>query len=38
MALKRARAVVVGLGGTGGAVALALAASGVGRLHCVDPD
>ncbi|MEU8023406.1 MULTISPECIES: ThiF family adenylyltransferase [Micromonospora] len=38
VALKRARAVVVGLGGTGGAVALALAASGVGRLHCVDPD
>ncbi|WP_405107379.1 ThiF family adenylyltransferase [Micromonospora sp. NBC_01405] len=38
LALKRSRAVVVGLGGTGGAAALALAAGGVGRLHCVDPD
>jgi molybdopterin/thiamine biosynthesis adenylyltransferase len=36
--LKRARVVLVGLGGTGGAAALALAASGVGRLHCVDSD
>lgn len=36
--LKRARAVVLGLGGTGGAAALALAASGVGRLHIVDSD
>jgi molybdopterin/thiamine biosynthesis adenylyltransferase len=36
--LKRARVVLVGLGGTGGAAALALAASGVGWLHCVDSD
>jgi molybdopterin/thiamine biosynthesis adenylyltransferase len=36
--LKRARVVLVGLGGTGGHAALALVASGVGRLHCVDGD
>jgi molybdopterin/thiamine biosynthesis adenylyltransferase len=36
--LKRSRVVVIGLGGTGGAAAMALAASGVGRLHCVDGD
>ncbi|MGE5156218.1 MAG: HesA/MoeB/ThiF family protein [Betaproteobacteria bacterium] len=36
--LKRSRVVVIGLGGTGGAVATALAASGVGWLHCVDGD
>jgi molybdopterin/thiamine biosynthesis adenylyltransferase len=36
--LREARAVVVGLGGTGGTAALALAASGVGTLHCVDGD
>lgn len=36
--LRSARAVVVGLGGTGGTAALALAASGVGQLHCVDYD
>ncbi|NAS21634.1 ThiF family adenylyltransferase [Herbidospora sp. NEAU-GS84] len=38
LALKRARVVVVGLGGTGSHAAWALAAIGVGRLHCVDPD
>jgi len=38
LALRRARAVVLGLGGTGGTAALALAAGGVGRLHCVDSD
>lgn len=36
--LKAARVVVLGLGGTGGTAALALAASGVGRVHCVDGD
>ncbi|MCT9929499.1 HesA/MoeB/ThiF family protein [Planotetraspora sp. A-T 1434] len=36
--LKRARVVVIGLGGTGSHAAWALAASGVGRLHCVDAD
>jgi molybdopterin/thiamine biosynthesis adenylyltransferase len=38
LALRRARVTVAGLGGTGGHAALALAASGVGRLHCVDHD
>ncbi len=36
--LRRAGVTIVGLGGTGGVAALALAAAGVGRLHCVDPD
>lgn len=36
--LRNARVVVAGLGGTGGTAALALAASGIGRLHCVDDD
>jgi molybdopterin/thiamine biosynthesis adenylyltransferase len=36
--LRGSRAVVVGVGGTGGHAALALAASGVGSLHCVDRD
>lgn len=38
LALLRARVTVVGVGGTGGVVALALTASGVGRIHCVDSD
>ncbi|GII84005.1 hypothetical protein Ssi03_19950 [Sphaerisporangium siamense] len=38
LALKKARVVVLGLGGTGSHAAWALAAAGVGRLHCVDPD
>ncbi|MBM2616517.1 ThiF family adenylyltransferase [Actinoplanes sp. LDG1-06] len=36
--LKRASVTVLGLGGTGGTAALALAASGVGRLHLIDGD
>jgi molybdopterin/thiamine biosynthesis adenylyltransferase len=36
--LRRARVTVAGVGGTGGVAAMALAASGVGRLHCVDGD
>ena len=36
--LGRASVTVAGIGGTGGVAALALAAAGVGRLHCVDPD
>ncbi|WP_237322579.1 ThiF family adenylyltransferase [Streptomyces sp. JJ36] len=36
--LRAARVLLIGLGGTGGAAAQALVASGVGRLHCVDPD
>jgi molybdopterin/thiamine biosynthesis adenylyltransferase len=38
LALGAARAVVVGLGGVGSAAALALTVSGVGRVHCVEPD
>ncbi|MEV6983010.1 ThiF family adenylyltransferase [Sphaerisporangium sp. NPDC051017] len=38
LALRNARVVVLGLGGTGSHTAWALAAAGVGRLHCVDPD
>ncbi|WP_033354297.1 HesA/MoeB/ThiF family protein [Kitasatospora aureofaciens] len=37
-ALDRSRVLLVGLGGTGGYAAQALVASGVGHLHCVDPD
>jgi molybdopterin/thiamine biosynthesis adenylyltransferase len=36
--LKTAHVVLLGLGGTGGTAAAALAASGVGRLHCIDGD
>ncbi len=36
--LRDARVIVAGLGGTGAMAALALALSGVGRLHCIDPD
>ncbi len=36
--LRNARVVLVGVGGTGSSAALALAASGIGRLHCIDPD
>jgi molybdopterin/thiamine biosynthesis adenylyltransferase len=36
--LRDARVTILGVGGTGGIAALALAAAGVGRLHCVDPD
>ncbi|WP_369391637.1 ThiF family adenylyltransferase [Streptomyces sp. CG1] len=36
--LRRARVLLIGVGGTGGAAARDLVASGVGRLHCVDPD
>ncbi|GAB3441850.1 ThiF family adenylyltransferase [Actinophytocola sediminis] len=36
--LRRARVVVLGLGGVGGAGALALTISGVGHVHCVDGD
>ncbi|MEV6111995.1 ThiF family adenylyltransferase [Streptomyces sp. NPDC052109] len=36
--LRRARILLVGVGGTGGAAARDLVASGVGRLHCVEPD
>ncbi|MFC4585546.1 HesA/MoeB/ThiF family protein [Sphaerisporangium corydalis] len=36
--LKHSRVLVLGLGGTGSHVAWALAACGVGRIHCVDRD
>jgi molybdopterin/thiamine biosynthesis adenylyltransferase len=36
--LRRARALVLGVGGTGGAEAQILVASGVGSVHAVDPD
>lgn len=36
--LREARVLLVGVGGTGGHAAQALVASGVGNLHCVDPD
>ncbi|WP_018680146.1 ThiF family adenylyltransferase [Actinokineospora enzanensis] len=36
--LRQARVVVIGIGGTGSIAALNLAQSGVGELHCVEPD
>jgi molybdopterin/thiamine biosynthesis adenylyltransferase len=36
--LRDSRVVLAGLGGTGAMAALALAASGIGRLHCIDAD
>jgi molybdopterin/thiamine biosynthesis adenylyltransferase len=36
--LRGARVVLIGVGGTGASAALALAASGVGHLHCIDAD
>jgi molybdopterin/thiamine biosynthesis adenylyltransferase len=36
--LRQARVTVVGIGGVGSAAALALVSSGVGWVHCVDPD
>ncbi|WP_020116435.1 ThiF family adenylyltransferase [Streptomyces canus] len=36
--LRAARVLLIGVGGTGGHAAQALVASGVGHLHCVDPD
>ncbi|WP_327109803.1 ThiF family adenylyltransferase [Nocardia sp. NBC_01730] len=36
--LSRSRVLLIGVGGTGGAVAQGLVASGVGYLHCVDSD
>ncbi|ONF61742.1 ThiF family adenylyltransferase [Amycolatopsis keratiniphila] len=36
--LRQARVVVIGVGGTGSTAAVDLALSGVGELHCVEPD
>ncbi|MFI5810851.1 HesA/MoeB/ThiF family protein [Streptomyces sp. NPDC051643] len=36
--LGSARVLLIGVGGTGGHAAQSLVASGVGHLHCVDPD
>ena len=36
--LRASRVLLIGVGGTGGHAAHALVASGVGHLHCVDPD
>ncbi|NEA39798.1 ThiF family adenylyltransferase [Streptomyces sp. SID11385] len=38
LALRAGRVLLIGLGGTGGAAARDLVASGVGHLHCVEPD
>jgi molybdopterin/thiamine biosynthesis adenylyltransferase len=36
--LKQSRVAVLGLGGTGGAIAMSLAAAGVGSMRCIDFD
>ncbi|MER7170791.1 HesA/MoeB/ThiF family protein [Streptomyces mesophilus] len=36
--LRKARVLLLGLGGTGGYAAQTLVASGVGHIHCVEPD
>jgi molybdopterin/thiamine biosynthesis adenylyltransferase len=36
--LRQAKVVVIGIGGAGSNAALALTASGVGQVHCVEPD
>lgn len=36
--LRQARVVVIGLGGAGSTAALSLVVSGVGAVHCVEPD
>lgn len=38
LSLAQSRVLLVGLGGAGGMAAQCLVASGVGQLHCVDPD
>ncbi|NEB01812.1 ThiF family adenylyltransferase [Streptomyces sp. SID13726] len=36
--LREARVLLIGVGGTGGHAAQSLVASGIGHVHCVDPD
>jgi molybdopterin/thiamine biosynthesis adenylyltransferase len=36
--LRQARVVIIGLGGAGSTAALSLVVSGVGAVHCVEPD
>jgi hypothetical protein len=36
--LRQARVAVIGIGGAGSTAAFAVTASGVGRVHCVEPD
>lgn len=38
LGLRKARVLLLGVGGTGGFAAHALVASGVGHVHCVEPD
>ncbi|MET9052439.1 ThiF family adenylyltransferase [Streptomyces bacillaris] len=38
LSLKRARVLLLGVGGVGSHAAWSLAAAGVGSLHCIDPD